>query len=117
VLWARDFERFRREVMGSRLLLAEGVVQKSPEGVMHLMARRMADRSAELDRLWAAGHSGQAISHRQLAPADEGARLYPPTGPLEAAGAMLPPPLHLAPPPRHRPPRDVRVLPKSRDFH
>ena len=39
------------------------------------------------------------------------------TDPLEAAGAMIPPPLHLAPPPRHRHPRDVRVLPKSRDFH
>ena len=27
--------RFRKEVMGARLLLAEGKVQKSPEGVLH----------------------------------------------------------------------------------
>ena len=48
VMWARIFERFRREVMGARLLLAEGVVQKSPEGVMHLMADKLTDRSADL---------------------------------------------------------------------
>jgi error-prone DNA polymerase len=117
VLWARDFERFRREVMGARLLLAEGQVQKSPEGVIHLMARRMIDRSAELDRLWQTHRSGLALSRGTLAPADEGAALSPPTGALEAAGGMIPPPLHLAPPPRHRHPRDARVLPKSRDFH
>ena len=43
VVWARTFERFRKEVMGARLLLAEGKVQKSPEGVVHLMAEQ-ADR-------------------------------------------------------------------------
>ena len=39
---------FRKEVMGARLLLAEGRVQKSPEGVVHLMAERLMDRSADL---------------------------------------------------------------------
>ena len=43
VVWVPTFERFRREVMGARLLLVEGKVQKSPEGVVHLMARK-ADR-------------------------------------------------------------------------
>jgi len=84
VMWARDFERFRREVMGARLLLVEGLVEKSPEGVVHLMARRVVDRTAELARL-----------------IDPGA----------AADASLPPPTAA----RH--PRNVRVLPKSRDFH
>ena len=37
----RTFERFRKEVMGARLLLAEGKVQKSPEGVVHLMAEQL----------------------------------------------------------------------------
>jgi error-prone DNA polymerase len=92
VLWARDFERLRKEVMGARLMLVEGRVQKSPEGVAHLMAVRIYDRSAELDRLW------RAPAQPKAAP-------------------VVPPPLHLAPPPRHRHPRDVRVLPKSRDFH
>ncbi len=51
VVWARTFEQFRKEVMGSRLLLAEGRVQKSPEGVIHLMATNLIDRSADLKLL------------------------------------------------------------------
>jgi len=78
VVWARTFEKFRKEVMGARLLLAEGKVQKSPEGVMHLMAERLIDRSADLKLL-----AGEA-----------------------------PPPVTV-----HRHPRNVRVLPPSRDFH
>jgi error-prone DNA polymerase len=79
VIWARIFERFRKEVMGSRLLLVEGKVQQSPEGVVHLMAEKLIDRSADLRFL---------------------------------AGANLP-----ASKPVHRHPRDVRILPPSRDFH
>ena len=51
VLWARMFEQFRREVMAARLMAVEGVVEKSPEGVVHLVARRVIDRSSELSRL------------------------------------------------------------------
>ena len=79
VIWARIFENYRKEVMGARLLLAEGKVQKSPEGVVHLIATHLIDRSADLNIL-----SGDAL---------------PPT------------------PPTHRHPRNVRVLPPSRDFH
>jgi error-prone DNA polymerase len=89
VLWARLFERFRREVMGGRLLLVEGRVQKSPEGVTHLMAQRVIDRSAEL--------LGLSETHH--------ARI-----PLAPADAFQHPNY-----PRH--PRNVRILPKSRDFH
>ena len=96
VLWARQFERFRRAVMASRLMLVEGRIQKSPEGVVHLMASCILDRSAELDRLWDAHRSGLALTR-----SDE----------------IAPPPLDLAPPSRARHPRDARILPKSRDFH
>ena len=51
VLWARLFERFRREVMGARLLVVDGEVQRSPEGVVHLMATALTDRTDLLDRL------------------------------------------------------------------
>ncbi|WP_156257026.1 error-prone DNA polymerase, partial [Sandarakinorhabdus oryzae] len=51
VVWARLFETFRRAIMASRLMQVEGEVQRSPEGVMHLMATRIADMSAVLDRL------------------------------------------------------------------
>jgi len=96
VLWARQFEFFRRAVMGARLMLVEGAVQKSKEGVVHVMATGIYDRSQELDRLWDASRPGPA------------------NGPPED---MIPAPPPLAPPPRHRHPRDARVLPKSRDFH
>jgi len=45
LLWARDFERQRRQVTAARLMVAEGVVQKSREGIIHLMTRRVEDRS------------------------------------------------------------------------
>jgi error-prone DNA polymerase len=84
VLWESIFPRFRKEVMGSRLLLAEGKVQKSPEGVLHLMVENLIDRSADLGRLYA----------------DE---------------PLLPTLTHSHDKRGH--PRNVRVLPPSRDFH
>ena len=98
VLWARMFETFRREVMAARLMEVEGLVEKSPEGVVHLVARRVIDRSSELARL-----SEEHDTEVQLARADIVAH------PQLARH----PPRH----PPHRHPRDVRVLPGSRDFH
>jgi error-prone DNA polymerase len=91
ILWASLFERFRREVMAARLMLVEGKVQKSPEGVVHLMAGRVEDRSAALNQLFDTPRPALP-----LAPADE--FQHPQT-------------------PRGRHPRDARILPKSRDFH
>jgi error-prone DNA polymerase len=91
VLWARTFEKFRNEVMGSRLLLIEGKVQRSPENVIHLMATRIVDRTAELSRL---------------------ADAYNPTIALSNADEFLHPQAS-----RVRHPRNVRILPGSRDFH
>ncbi|WP_372708271.1 error-prone DNA polymerase [Brevundimonas sp.] len=94
VLWARMFEEYRRVVMAARLMGVEGVVEKSPEGVVHLMAHRVFDRSAELDRL-SDGHRAEITLSR----ADEILRPQPPR------------------PPRHTHPRNARILPRSRDFH
>jgi len=93
LLWARVFERYRAQVMGARLLLVEGRVQKSKEGVTHLMGARVIDRSAELARLSEDHHP-----EIELTRADE--VKHPQRG-----DAMF---VH---------PRDVRILPKSRDFH
>ncbi|MDR4308553.1 error-prone DNA polymerase [Chelatococcus sambhunathii] len=93
VLWARTFERFRREVMAARLLLIEGRVQKSPEGIIHLMAERAIDRTAELRRL-----SEDHDATIQISRADEFLHPQHPRGPSGH-------------------PRNVRVLPRSRDFH
>ena len=92
VIWARLFECYRRQVMAARLMLVEGNVQRSPEGVIHLMATRIHDRSMMLNRL-----------------SDRG---DPPTE-LSRADAFLHPQYTRA----SAHPRDARVLPKSRDFH
>lgn len=94
VLWARMLEHFRREVMAARLMQVEGVVEKSPEGVVHVVARRVIDRTAELG-----GLSEDHQTDIQLARADIVAHPQPPRHPP------------------HRHPRDVRILPGSRDFH
>jgi len=51
VVWPRLFDAFRREIMGARLLLVHGKVQRSPEGVVHLVCERAVDRTGELERL------------------------------------------------------------------
>ena len=91
LLWARLFERQRRAVMASRLMVIEGEIQRSKEGVVHLMATTIIDRTDELKRL-----SEEHDPNVPVARNDEFARpIYP----------------------RHGHPRDVRILPKSRDFH
>ena len=84
VVWPKLVEVFRREIMGGRLLLVEGKVQRGVEGVVHLLAERIFDRSHELGRL------------------SEDANQAPATR---------------APAAKHRHPRNVRTVPKSRDFH
>ncbi len=91
VVWPRIFELFRREVMGGRLLLVEGTVQNA-DNVVHLVAARIIDRSADLARL----------SEEPIRPIQ---------GRLEDLAYQRPD----SRTPRH--PRNVRVLPKSRDFH
>ena len=80
LIWARQFERMRRPVMSARLMLAEGILQRSPEGVVHLMTDRVEDLTHMLGQL----------EETQTSPAA---------------------------PDRARHPRNVRVLPNSRDFH
>ena len=96
VIWKSVVERFRREVMGARLLEVRGEVQKSPEGILHLVANRLIDRSPELLSL------SETPMRTALARADEVAR------PVAEDRRTLP---------RHTHPRNVRILPRSRDFH
>jgi error-prone DNA polymerase len=91
LLWARLFDRQRRAVMASRLIIAEGEIQRSKEGVVHLMATNIIDRTDDLAQL---SETHQANVGKPKI--DEFARPHPPRG-------------------SH--PRDVRILPKSRDFH
>ena len=103
VVWPKVMERFRKEVMGARLILVEGTIQSSPEKVVHLVADRLFDRSHEMARL-----SESLVNARPMIP----------------AGPALIEPLHDDrrqhpdnPAQKIRHPRNVRILPRSRDFH
>jgi error-prone DNA polymerase len=100
IMWARTFERFRREVMASRLMQVEGELQRSREGVIHIMAHRIIDRTEVLGGLSEIHDANPLLSR-----ADEFLHPQHPRGrdqPRPRTG-------------QH--PRNVRLLPKSRDFH
>ncbi|HEU0221049.1 MAG TPA: OB-fold nucleic acid binding domain-containing protein [Paracoccaceae bacterium] len=50
VIWARVFERFRRQVMAGRLLRVTGRIQRDGQ-VVHVVAERIEDLSQLLDEL------------------------------------------------------------------
>src|SRR5262249_1195381 len=103
VVWPKAMEKFRKEVMGARLVLVEGYVQSSPEEVTHLVAQRLIDRSHDL-----IGLSDDAFARKY--PMPEGLAL---SEPLKDDRRDHPE----NPAQKIRHPRDVRILPKSRDFH
>lgn len=94
LLWARLFERYRLPLMASRLMEVHGVVQRVQEGsvdLLHLMADRIVDRTHELSRL-----SEDHKAKIDISPGDKALRPD-----VRRSGH----------------PRNVRILPKSRDFH
>jgi error-prone DNA polymerase len=48
VIWSSQFERFRRALVGSAVLLVTGRVQRSPENIVHIVTDWLEDRSAQL---------------------------------------------------------------------
>jgi error-prone DNA polymerase len=103
VVWPKVMEHFRKEVMGARLILVEGYIQSSPEKVVHLVAERLFDRSSDLVHL-----ADDALRHRHAVPA--GPALVEPLNDDRREHPDTP-----AQKIRH--PRNVRILPPSRDFH
>ena len=103
VVWPEVMEKFRKEVMGARLILVEGYIQSSPEQVTHLVAQRMFDRSHDL-----IGLANDALSRKHPVPA--GPALIEPLNDDRRDHPDMP-----AQKIRH--PRNVRILPPSRDFH
>jgi error-prone DNA polymerase len=85
------FEKQRKIVMGARLMAVHGIVQRDPDSnVIHVVARRLEDHSHMLRHL--SDESMPSNLARDVQPGS----WRPPSG-------------------RH--PRDVEVIPKSRDFH
>ncbi len=97
VVWPRVMERFRSVVMGARIVLIHGRVQRA-DNVTHIVAERLIDRTADLDTLTEDAQR-DPLKHA-LAHADE---------------VMRPVPERKGPAARH--PRNVRIIPASRDFH
>jgi error-prone DNA polymerase len=107
VVWPKVMERFRKEVMGARLILVEGYIQSSPEQVTHLVAQRMFDRSHDL-----VGLANDALRRKPAVPAGP-ALVEPLHEPLHDDRRQHPE----NPAQKIRHPRNVRILPRSRDFH
>jgi error-prone DNA polymerase len=103
VVWPKVMEKFRKEVMGARLILVEGYIQSSPEKVTHLVAQRLFDRSHDL-----VGLANDALARKHAVPA--GPALIEPLNDDRRDHAD-------APAQKIRHPRNVRILPRSRDFH
>ena len=51
VVWSSLLDRFRRAILGSSLLQVTGRLQRSPEGIIHVVADRLDDRSAMMARI------------------------------------------------------------------
>ncbi|MGJ5177352.1 error-prone DNA polymerase [Bradyrhizobium oligotrophicum] len=100
VVWPKVMETFRKEVMGARLVLVEGRIQSSPEKVVHLVAERLVDRSADLALLSDDRLSAIPQGPMPAEPLNDDRRDHPEN-----------------PSQRVRHPRNVRILPRSRDFH
>jgi error-prone DNA polymerase len=98
VLWPKLFQQYRPVVMAARLMLVRGKVQQA-DGVTHLISEHLEDITADLALL-------------SQPPLKTGSFLLPADSPKSS-----PDPRERPPSVRHRHPRDVRVLQKSRDFH
>jgi error-prone DNA polymerase len=90
VIWPDTMKKYRRTVMSARLMAVRGTVQMD-DAVIHVIAHEIFDRSEDLALL-----SADAF-RSDLARADHVVSPLPHT--------------------THRHPRDVEVIPKSRDFH
>jgi error-prone DNA polymerase len=126
VIWPNVLERERKVVMGARLVVVHGRIQRH-EDIIHVVAERLEDRSGWLSLLT---EDGEALSIA-LANADEVRRPDPGSWrglPGDEAKLPLSPADHIKRPlpgrerlhPRWHPrrhPRAERIIPKSRDFH
>jgi error-prone DNA polymerase len=93
VVWPDVFEAQRSIVMGARLMVVHGMIQRD-ENIIHVVVRKLEDGTPLLR------HLSDGLLPSTLNQGDGGG----------AQGS-------LGRPPAGRHPRDVTVIPKSRDFH
>jgi error-prone DNA polymerase len=110
VVWPKTLERFRKVVMGARLVVIHGRIQRH-EDIIHVVSAKLEDRSDWLRLLSEHGSEMKA----PLANADH---VRSPDIRAEQTGLYNGHPRWPQPrDPRLTHPREVRVIPKSRDFH
>ena len=111
VVWPKTLERFRKVVMGARLIVIHGRIQRH-EDIIHVVSQRLEDRSDWLALLSEHGPEMKA----PLANADH---VKSPDIRSEQPGLHNGHPRWSQTPrdPRLTHPRDARIIPKSRDFH
>ena len=127
VIWPKVLERMRKVVMGARLVVVHGRVQRH-EDIIHVVAERLEDRSDWLRLLdeEADSMSVPVANADEVKRPDQGSWRAPPNE--EQAPFPLAPADHVKRPlaprekshPRWHPrrhPRAERIIPKSRDFH
>ncbi|MEL6523130.1 MAG: error-prone DNA polymerase, partial [Pseudomonadota bacterium] len=90
VVWPKVMAQFRKVIMTARLMEVHGVIQRDAD-IIHVVARDLRDRTDALDRLS--------------------------NDPLDVAMARADEVNRPMPADTRRHPRNVRVIPKSRDFH
>jgi len=61
VIWPSLLQRFRRAILASSLMLVRGRLQRSPEGIIHVIAERLEDRSAMMSRVNGEKKSGTPL--------------------------------------------------------
>ena len=109
VVWPKTLERFRKEVMGARLIVIHGRIQRH-EDIIHVVSAKLEDRSDWLQLLSKQAAEMKvpfANADEVLRPGPDSAR--PPTLPDGGSNKMHP---RWATHPRY-----ARIIPKSRDFH
>ncbi len=115
VVWAKTMESYRRILMGARLLLVRGRLQKHGS-IIHVVVDHMKDWTSHLAHLaegsvprgGSVPHGG-SVSRGDVTPKTALARAD------EVARPITNPDRWRQSPQRH--PRNVRIMPKSRDFH
>lgn len=108
VVWSKVMQAYRKVVMRARLVLVKGVVQRT-EDIIHIVARELVDLSNDL-ALLSDDDMRPPLSHADVGrhPNRDDPRGMPKRGEIRRAEAEVE---------RRRHPRNVRIIPKSRDFH
>jgi len=113
VVWPKILEAYRKVIMTARVIEIHGRVQRH-EDIVHIVAQRLIDRSGWLLKLsqWADDMKAPlANADEVLRPGSGGTCGTAP----EERDPRFHPRFAREPKPHH--PRNVRIIPKSRDFH